>query len=156
MAKITLYMIGKLNSHFQSASQLYEKRLPHLKIIELPADKDKNHAQRVQKEYRALQEKLKAQKKLSAVFNIVLDSTGKNISSTELTALMDQAIFEQRAINFFIGGADGLDKELLAQADSIISFGKATWPHQLVRIMLLEQIYRSETIRDNHPYHLGH
>lgn len=154
MAKMNLYMIGKLRSNLQSASQLYEKRLPQLKIIEIASAKDKSPSQRLQQEYRALQEKLQQQKTLT--FNIALDIQGKNVSSMELAQLIDKAILEQRVINFFIGGADGLDKRLLEQADARISFGKATWPHQLVRIMLLEQIYRSETIRDNHPYHLGH
>jgi 23S rRNA (pseudouridine1915-N3)-methyltransferase len=52
-----------------------------------------------------------------------------------------------------IGGADGLGAELKRRADLTLAFGAATWPHQLVRIMLLEQLYRAVTILAGHPYH---
>ena len=54
---------------------------------------------------------------------------------------------------FVIGGADGLAPEWTARADLTLAFGAATWPHQLVRIMLLEQLYRAVTILSGHPYH---
>jgi len=54
---------------------------------------------------------------------------------------------------FCIGGADGLGPQLKERADLTIAFGAATWPHQLVRIMLLEQLYRAVTILAGHPYH---
>lgn len=54
---------------------------------------------------------------------------------------------------FFIGGPDGFKKEILSQSDKVISFGRVTWPHMLLRIMLLEQLYRAVTIIKNHPYH---
>src|SRR5712675_1025595 len=54
---------------------------------------------------------------------------------------------------FCIGGADGLGRELAARADLTLAFGAATWPHQLVRIMLMEQLYRAVTILAGHPYH---
>jgi 23S rRNA (pseudouridine1915-N3)-methyltransferase len=56
---------------------------------------------------------------------------------------------------FIIGGADGLAPALRTNADLAVAFGAATWPHQLVRIMLLEQIYRAATILSGHPYHRG-
>lgn len=56
---------------------------------------------------------------------------------------------------FIIGGADGLAPNLLDRAKIRLAFGGATWPHQLVRIMLLEQIYRTGTILSRHPYHRG-
>ena len=52
-----------------------------------------------------------------------------------------------------IGGADGLDPDLHAKADAVICFGRMTWPHQLVRIMAAEQLYRAVTILSGHPYH---
>ena len=58
----------------------------------------------------------------------------------------------RRAV-FIIGGADGLAPSLRDSADLQLAFGAATWPHQLVRIMLLEQIYRAVTILSGHPYH---
>ena len=57
------------------------------------------------------------------------------------------------AVIFLIGGADGIADALRRRAELVLSFGAATWPHQLVRIMLLEQIYRAMTILSGHPYH---
>ena len=57
------------------------------------------------------------------------------------------------AAYFIVGGADGLAPSLLERAQVRMAFGRATWPHQLVRIMLLEQIYRAATILAGHPYH---
>jgi 23S rRNA (pseudouridine1915-N3)-methyltransferase len=56
---------------------------------------------------------------------------------------------------FVIGGADGLSPELRRKAKLSVAFGAATWPHQIVRVMLLEQIYRAATILAGHPYHRG-
>ena len=56
-------------------------------------------------------------------------------------------------ISFIIGGADGVDENVFSKADHILSFGKLTWPHILIRVMLVEQIYRAETIEIGHPYH---
>ena len=57
------------------------------------------------------------------------------------------------AVVFLIGGPDGLAADLIGRADMRLGFGPATWPHQLVRIMLLEQVYRAMTILSGHPYH---
>jgi 23S rRNA (pseudouridine1915-N3)-methyltransferase len=56
-------------------------------------------------------------------------------------------------VSFIIGGADGLDREVVEGAAMVLSFSPLTWPHQLVRIMLAEQLYRAITIQSGHPYH---
>jgi 23S rRNA (pseudouridine1915-N3)-methyltransferase len=85
---------------------------------------------------------------------IVLDGRGENLDSAALAALVRQWRAEDRAaVCFIIGGADGLAPSLIARATLKLAFGKATWPHQLVRIMLLEQIYRATTMLSGHPYH---
>jgi 23S rRNA (pseudouridine1915-N3)-methyltransferase len=85
---------------------------------------------------------------------IVLDAGGRNLTSEEFAAklatLRDQGA---PAAAFIIGGADGLTKETAKAADLTISFGAATFPHQIVRILLAEQIYRAVTILSGHPYH---
>ena len=86
----------------------------------------------------------------------VLDERGQNLDSPALAGI----IREWRADNresacFIIGGADGLAPSLLESAKIRLAFGAATWPHQLVRIMLLEQLYRAATILSGHPYHRG-
>jgi 23S rRNA (pseudouridine1915-N3)-methyltransferase len=87
----------------------------------------------------------------------VMDSTGKSLSSEAFAALMQNA--QKSAVKhvvFAIGGQDGLDMSLIKQAQAVIAFGAATWPHQLLRAMLMEQLYRAYTITIGHPYHLGH
>ncbi len=84
----------------------------------------------------------------------VLDEVGENISSEKLAALLERMRDDGAPeAAFFIGGADGHDAPLRDKADHLISFGKATWPHMLVRAMLAEQLYRSMTILSGHPYH---
>jgi 23S rRNA (pseudouridine1915-N3)-methyltransferase len=85
---------------------------------------------------------------------VTLDEGGENIDSQGLALRLsrwrDQSI--QNAV-FVIGGADGLSPELRGKEKSRIAFGTATWPHQMVRVMLLEQLYRAATILSGHPYH---
>ena len=85
---------------------------------------------------------------------IAFDPHGKNISSPELATLIDAYRSEGVMGCFFaIGGADGHHESLLTRADKTLSFGSATWPHMLFRAMVAEQLYRSEMILANHPYH---
>jgi 23S rRNA (pseudouridine1915-N3)-methyltransferase len=86
----------------------------------------------------------------------VLDERGENLDSAALAGLIRQWRADGRAAAcFIIGGADGLAPSLLERAKVRLAFGTATWPHQLIRIMLLEQIYRAGTILSGHPYHRG-
>jgi 23S rRNA (pseudouridine1915-N3)-methyltransferase len=85
---------------------------------------------------------------------ILLDEQGKNLSSDEIAGRV--AGFRdagRRTLVFAIGGPDGHDPSLRERADLVLSFGAATWPHQLVRVMLAEQLYRVATILSGHPYH---
>ena len=85
---------------------------------------------------------------------IVLDERGENLGSIAFANQINRWRDENRpAAVFIVGGADGLAPSLRDKADLRIAFGSATWPHQLVRIMLLEQVYRAATILSGHPYH---
>lgn len=85
---------------------------------------------------------------------IALDERGESLDSAALAALLQQWRAEDRpAVCFVIGGADGLAASLRQRAARSLAFGTATWPHQLVRIMLLEQIYRAASMLAGHPYH---
>ena len=85
---------------------------------------------------------------------VVLDERGESLSSVAFSGLLKRWRDEGRpATAFMIGGADGMTAALRDQAALKLSFGAATWPHQLVRIMLLEQIYRAVTLLSGHPYH---
>ena len=84
----------------------------------------------------------------------LLDQRGENLDSAALAGLLRKWRAEDRAAAcFIIGGADGLAASLVERAQVHLAFGAATWPHQLVRIMLLEQLYRAGTILSGHPYH---
>jgi 23S rRNA (pseudouridine1915-N3)-methyltransferase len=85
---------------------------------------------------------------------VILDERGENISSASLAGHLQEWRAETRpAAAFIIGAADGLAPTLRADATLALAFGAATWPHQLARIMLLEQLYRTVTILSGHPYH---
>jgi 23S rRNA (pseudouridine1915-N3)-methyltransferase len=85
---------------------------------------------------------------------VTLDERGDNVDSASFARHLGRWR-DQSAANtiFVIGGADGLSPELQRKAKLRIAFGSATWPHQMVRVMLLEQIYRAATILAGHPYH---
>lgn len=98
-------------------------------------------------------EKLSAQLSAGAAL-FLLDERGKNMSSedfsTRIATLRDEG---RRAVVIAIGGPDGHDASLREAAELVLSFGAQTWPHQMVRIMLGEQLYRTVTILSGHPYH---
>lgn len=85
---------------------------------------------------------------------VLLDEQGENLTSLELAKIIlswrDNNI---SYINFAIGGAFGNGDEIKKRATKILAFGKLTWPHQMVKMMIAEQIYRIETIIQGHPYH---
>jgi len=89
-----------------------------------------------------------------ATFMIILDEKGENLKSEEFAELLKNIqIHHQGKVGFVVGGPDGLDDEVKTKAQKSLSFGRMTWPHLLVRVMLMEQLYRAQQILKNHPYH---
>jgi 23S rRNA (pseudouridine1915-N3)-methyltransferase len=87
-------------------------------------------------------------------FIVALDERGKTLSSEAFATKMGQwRDAGRKSLIFVIGGADGLGESVRTRAQETISFGQMTMPHQLVRVILLEQIYRAATILSGHPYH---
>ena len=85
---------------------------------------------------------------------VILDEHGDNLDSAALAGLLQAWRAEDPpAVCFVVGGADGLAQSLQQRAKLRLAFGSATWPHQLVRVMLLEQLYRAASIVAGHPYH---
>lgn len=85
---------------------------------------------------------------------VALDERGKSFGSEAFASQLARWRDDGRpAVSFLIGGADGLDPGLVRSADLTLSFSPLTWPHQVVRIMLAEQLYRATTILSGHPYH---
>jgi len=87
-------------------------------------------------------------------FLIILDEKGENLKSEEFASLLQTIqLHHQGKASFVIGGADGLSDEVKEKANKSIAFGRMTWPHLLVRVMLMEQLYRAQQILKGHPYH---
>jgi 23S rRNA (pseudouridine1915-N3)-methyltransferase len=84
---------------------------------------------------------------------IALDEHGKDITSMQLSQLLTQWQQDGRDVAFVIGGADGLDPGLKANADMLVRISSLTLPHGMVRVLLAEQLYRAWSITQNHPYH---
>ena len=87
---------------------------------------------------------------------VLLDSRGKQLSSEELAEFLEREQLNAVPLVFAIGGSDGFSEEARRRAGFMLSLGKMTLPHQLARVVLVEQIYRAFTILNHHPYHLGH
>ena len=158
MLTINIICVGKLKeSFFKEAVDEYSKRLSRyckLEITELPDEKIPNNPN--EKQIEQIKEKecnniLSHIKKDSYI--ISLDLTGKQLSSEELSLTLDSLSLSTSHITFIIGGSLGLTKEVLTCSNSILSFSKMTFPHQLIRIFLLEQIYRAFKISNGEAYH---
>ena len=120
-----------------------------LEIHEIPESRARDPATRMAEEAAAI---LVAIPDKSAL--VALDERGDNLDSSAFARHLGRWRDDQVATTVFaIGGADGLSPDLRRKARLGIAFGSATWPHQMVRVMLLEQIYRAATILSGHPYH---
>lgn len=84
---------------------------------------------------------------------IALDEKGKDLSTRSFFDLLENQSNQIKVCTFIIGGADGLSEAVKNRCQMLISFGKMTWPHMLVRTLLVEQLYRCQQIKNNHPYH---
>lgn len=105
----------------------------------------------------ATEEALRKQVDRSGHLFIALDSAGKQFSSEELAQFVaDHQNRGTQALLFAIGPASGWSEDTLRAATTKVSLGRMTLPHELARVVLLEQLYRAYTILKGHPYHLGH
>jgi 23S rRNA (pseudouridine1915-N3)-methyltransferase len=86
-------------------------------------------------------------------YKFIMDERGQNLKSLEFAHIIEDKQIQYPLFQFIIGGADGLSQQVRDQGDLILSFGRQTWPHKLLRVMLIEQIYRAQQILDGHPYH---
>ena len=120
-----------------------------LEIHEIPESRARDAASRIAEEAGAISAAIPAQSVL-----VALDERGDNIDSAAFARHLGRWLDQSVANTIFvIGGADGLSPDLRRKAKLRVAFGAATWPHQIVRVMLLEQIYRAATILAGHPYH---
>jgi 23S rRNA (pseudouridine1915-N3)-methyltransferase len=89
----------------------------------------------------------------AAAFAVAMDLDGQMLDTAAFSARLEGWLALGRPICFLIGGAEGLDRPVLQRADFVLSLGRMTWPHLLVRAMLAEQIYRVRSMASGHPYH---
>ncbi len=156
---IHIRAVGKLKSegegqlvqryHTRALQLARHSPISNIDIKQVLPSRARDEGVRMIEEARELRKGLPAQ-----AMTIALDERGTPLTSQDFANLL--ARFRDdgcRDLVFFIGAADGLHPEILQGAQQVLSFGKQTWPHQLVRCMLLEQIYRSLTLWQNHPYH---
>ncbi len=141
---------GRSHSAERDLFEQFAKRIqPPPAVIEVEEKRPMAVAERMRREAELLRTALPA-----GAFVIALDERGKTLSSEEFARRIgDLRDNGRRDIAFLIGGADGLEKSLRESADLVISFGRMTWPHMLVRGMLAEQIFRAQSILAGHPYH---
>jgi 23S rRNA (pseudouridine1915-N3)-methyltransferase len=122
----------------------------HFKIELLEIKSEKNIKSIEQKK---LQEAQKILKFIDNDFIVSLDENGSPWSSKDLSENLSKWMQSFPKVTFIIGGADGLDKKIIEDSNLVWSLSKLTLPHNLVKIILVEQLYRASTILNNHPYH---
>lgn len=157
--KITLHAVGRMKSgpEKELADRYLERfakagpaiGLEFAGVAEIPEGRGQTASERRREEGQKLQAHLHTGSAL-----LLLDERGRSFSSEEFAGriglLRDGG---RKALVVAIGGPDGHDQSLREQADLVISFGELTWPHQLVRVLAGEQLYRAATILSGHPYH---
>jgi 23S rRNA (pseudouridine1915-N3)-methyltransferase len=146
--KLRIAWIGRTRSTpIQSLTAEYVKRLSHYAACD---------AQELMSEAALLKLVEKSTARTQPTL-VLLDSRGRQLTSEEIANFLEyhQSHGTQELL-FAVGPADGWSDEMRAQAKNIISFGKVTLPHELARVVLLEQLYRGFTILKGHPYHGGH
>ncbi len=156
--KIAVIGVGKLKEkYFVMAVEEYGKRLSRycrLELVETADEKTPDGASPAEEERI---KRLEGERILKAVreedYVIALAIQGEALSSEELAQRLQELSIRGRRIVFIIGGSLGLHDSVLARADMRLSFSKMTFPHQLMRVVLLEQIYRSFRIIKGEPYH---
>lgn len=157
--KITIICVGKIKEKFYTAAaEEYVKRLSRycrLEIVELADEKTKENASEHENELVKAKE---GERILAAIrddmYVNVLAIDGKMLDSVEFSKKIEQlGVMGIGNIAFIIGGSLGLDKRVIDRADYRLSFSKMTFPHQLMRVILLEQIYRGYRIMKGEPYH---
>ena len=157
--KITICCVGKIKERFYSqAIEEYSKRLSKYCKLEIKEAADEKTPDSASDTVNRMIKEKEGDRLLSFIkddsYVIALAIDGKMLDSVELSEKIDNLMLSGKSdIVFVIGGSLGLDKRVLDRADYKLSFSKMTFPHQLMRVILLEQVYRSFRIRNHEPYH---
>lgn len=155
--QITLIAVGvKMPAWVTEAFDVYQKRMPkqcQLKLVEINA----KHRGKNADIPRILRDEATAIKQVvsTGAFVIALDRKGKNIDTLGLSNDMRRWIDDNQDVALIIGGPEGIDPKMIAEANQTWSLSKLTFAHPLVRVMVAEQVYRAWSILANLPYHRG-
>jgi len=154
MQKINIVAVGNLKEkYWQDAVKEYLKRLSRFADVQIVEVPEFSGASKASIEQIKNFECKELEKKLNG-YVVCLDKSGKEQSSENFAEFLNDTFSKgAKSLTFVIGGSNGLTEDLLKKADYKLSFGKVTYPHQLMRVILLEQIYRAETILNNIAYH---
>ena len=157
--KITIITVGKIKEKYlKDAIAEYSKRLTKyckLDIVEVADEKTPDNASEIVEEAIRDKEAERIMKHIKDdMYVVTLEIGGKMLTSEELSKKIERLGIQGKSdVAFVIGGSIGLGKEVLKRSDYALSFSKMTFPHQLMRVILLEQIYRSYRIMKGEPYH---
>lgn len=159
MLRITVLAVGKLKERYlDEGTAEYLKRLkPYARVdvVEVPDEPFAETSSAAEREKMKAAEGVKILRRLRpGTFLIVLDAAGESPTSRGMAARLDQLALSGRSdISFAIGGALGHSREVLSRAGMLLSFSRFTLPHQLMRLILFEQLYRWFRISRGEPYH---
>ncbi|MDD2211731.1 MAG: 23S rRNA (pseudouridine(1915)-N(3))-methyltransferase RlmH [Clostridia bacterium] len=157
--QIRIIAVGKLKEkYWREAVREYSKRMkPYavVEIIEVAEQRTADHPSPVEIEQVLRKEGAQIAKLIpSSAYVIPLAIAGERLSSEGLSGFIDRLIFAGKSkIVFIIGSSYGISREILEKGDFLLSFSPMTFPHQMMRVILLEQIYRSMKILKHEPYH---
>ncbi len=157
--RITIAVVGRLKAGPERDLFLrYKERfvalarnlqIDDLQVLEFAESPNRRTEDRMEDEARALMKEIP-----EGAFIVLLDEHGKSINSSDFAAILaEQRNIPRSHLVFIIGGPDGLSQKLREKSARLISFGAMTMPHQIVRGLLMEQLYRAATILSGHPYH---
>jgi 23S rRNA (pseudouridine1915-N3)-methyltransferase len=150
--KLTLAAVGRLRPEYRALADEYAARVARfMELVEVEvreASRASSAAVQLKDEAGRLREKLPAGSRV-----VVLDRSGKGLTSEALARELDQWRTAARPVSLVIGGSNGLAPELVQSADLAWSLGPLTLPHELARVVVLEQVYRAWTILRGEPYH---
>lgn len=157
MLNINIICVGKIKEKYlKDAIEEYSKRLSKyckLTIKEITDEPIPSNLSNRQAEIIKNSEGAKILDNVKNDYMIALDLSGKEYSSENFSQKLDNLTFNNSSISFVIGGSLGLSTEVIHSANELICFSKMTFPHQLIRVFLLEQIYRAFKISNNETYH---
>lgn len=147
---IKIICVGKIKEKFyDEAIKEYLKRLSKYTKIEIIEVPDQNNSDKILE----LEKELILSKLNPKDYIITLEIEGEELTSVELSKKLNNTLIENSNITFIIGGSYGLHQDIKNKSNFKLSFSKLTFPHQLFRVILLEQIYRSYKILNNETYH---